>query len=429
MAIPYPEGECFFNLEGWKASAEYDPNKAEDFYSRMLVEYIYNVEADHASEACHSPSGYSHPRSIYNIVRGSNWKTDYGCWCLLPIQYGMSYDKPTRFLRHELCSEGNAFRDHEKGGSAESCFMPLPMPTAEERFAYIDMLTQIRAIYLPVSQTTSEEYPGMSYWVEMNFALNRTVNMWRPDYDHAISLDVTGALELLCLPRQLRDKDLYASKVIGIIETKAATAPLTGNYISHSADYDWTAMVKLNYGLDVQWVPTTQGTWITHFLFDILYLAIGFIPGVGPILALTFALGWTALFNQNDFFNQLCILCPGIDLTNEIRKSITDSSEETKTLMVPGWEDYMNSVDQTGQTASLSLSAPAPSAHAATRAAPKKSKIPFEKLYRSASFQYAESVLRASGRPRVGPPPSNDGAEVITSNPPTNPNAIYQPGA
>lgn len=121
MALAYPEGECFFrrsvlnggNSEGYKAD---DP---KDFFSHMLVEYVWNVESDHGAKACNSPAGYGHPRSGYKIVRGSWWDTDYGCWTQLNFNYGPNPGDIKRRIQHNLCTNGNRFRDHEKGGAAE----------------------------------------------------------------------------------------------------------------------------------------------------------------------------------------------------------------------------------------------------------------------------------------------------------------------
>ena len=121
MALAYPEGECFFrrsvlnggNSEGYKAD---DP---KDFFSHMMVEYVWNVESDHGAKACNAPAGYGHPRSGYQIVRGSWWDTDYGCWTQLNFNYGPRPDDIRRRIQHNLCTNGNRFRDHEKGGAAE----------------------------------------------------------------------------------------------------------------------------------------------------------------------------------------------------------------------------------------------------------------------------------------------------------------------
>lgn len=123
MALAYPEGECFF-IRSSLASSKSDgfhPDNAEEFYKTIIVEYVWNVEAYHASATV-----YKHPRSECKIVRGDWWNTDYGCWSQLPFSYGPSESDIRRRVQHNLCTNGNRFRDYEKGGSAEvSSIFPL----------------------------------------------------------------------------------------------------------------------------------------------------------------------------------------------------------------------------------------------------------------------------------------------------------------
>ena len=123
MALAYPEGECFF-LRSALDSSSYHASNVKDFYSHMMVELIWNVESDHGPEAAmleqsRKGGGHRHPRSGYKIVRGSWWKTDYGAWTQLPFMYGTYWKKITRRAEHNFSTNGNRFRDHEKGGAAE----------------------------------------------------------------------------------------------------------------------------------------------------------------------------------------------------------------------------------------------------------------------------------------------------------------------
>ena len=121
MALAYPEGECFFVRMKLESSI-YHANDAKDFYSHMMVEFVWNREADHGPEECMTAQsrkgqGHRHPRSGYKIVRGSWWDTDYGNWTYLPFSYGAHWKKITRRVQHNLCTNGNTFRDREKGGA------------------------------------------------------------------------------------------------------------------------------------------------------------------------------------------------------------------------------------------------------------------------------------------------------------------------
>ena len=121
MALAYPEGECFF-VQSKLDSSEYHATNVKDFYSHMMVEYVWNREADHGPEECKTEEsrdggGHRHPRSGYKITRGLWWNTDYGNWTQLPFSYGPHWKKISRRVEHSLCTNGNDFRDREKGGS------------------------------------------------------------------------------------------------------------------------------------------------------------------------------------------------------------------------------------------------------------------------------------------------------------------------
>lgn len=123
MALAYPEGECFFVRKILESSV-YHADDVKEFYSHMMVEFVWNKEADHGAKECQTEEalknnggGHLHWRSRYAIVRGAWWDTHYGNWTDLPFCYGPNSNKITRRVQHNLCIDGNEFRDREKGGS------------------------------------------------------------------------------------------------------------------------------------------------------------------------------------------------------------------------------------------------------------------------------------------------------------------------
>jgi hypothetical protein len=126
MALPYPEGEVFFmrSVLRNKDPAHYQADNPAHFYSHFMVEYIWNVEADHGSKNANSWDGHYHQRSPYAIVKGSGWGTHYGNWKQLPFSYGPRESDIRRRLEHNLCTSGNRFKDHENGDAAEVNICP-----------------------------------------------------------------------------------------------------------------------------------------------------------------------------------------------------------------------------------------------------------------------------------------------------------------
>ena len=120
MALTYPEGEAFFLRSALDSSSAdgYHASDVKQFYSHMMIEFIWNRWSDHGSEA-NAPEGFSHPRSGYKIVKGWWWETKYGAWTQLPFNYGPHFEDIKRRVQHNLCTNGDRFKDLEKGGSNE----------------------------------------------------------------------------------------------------------------------------------------------------------------------------------------------------------------------------------------------------------------------------------------------------------------------
>ena len=122
MALAYPEGECFFQRSVLNTSQAdgYHADKVEDFYSHLLVEFVWNQEAYHGSVAARRPGGRSHPRSGYKIVNSGDWSpTEYGAWEQPPFSYGPALNDIKRRFQHNLCTSGGRFKKRHNGGSAE----------------------------------------------------------------------------------------------------------------------------------------------------------------------------------------------------------------------------------------------------------------------------------------------------------------------
>ncbi|CAL8580586.1 hypothetical protein XPA_006308 [Xanthoria parietina] len=248
--------------------------------------------------------GHLHWRSRYAIVRGAWWDTHYGNWTDLPFCYGPNSNKITRRVQHNLCIDGNEFRDREKGGSYRVFFMTMPMPTKEERWV----------------------------WIDVNFALSRTVKFWHGE-GHFKDVETDAVLGLK------RDEE----RTLGC-RNRGASIPDPGLSESYSdkPDISWLAVANGNYGLDLTWQPPQKSTWQENFIKNVLTIGTGYIPGVGPILQIMFPVGWTLISEEDPeaAFALLRNLCPSIDLTDkvigELRKA---AAAETREFLPDGWKE------------------------------------------------------------------------------------------
>ena len=162
------------------------------------------------------------------------------------------------------------------------------------------------------------------------------LGVWR---GHTLGIDVQGLIQLLSLPRQLRKANAYASRLVKLVPMgDVRTAPLGPTYYA-GWDIDWTTIAKANFGLDVQWKPAQRGSWFENFFKNVLTMALGMIPVVGPILAVAFPVAWMLIVDPEAAFDELRNLMPGIDFADRvIRQRILNSVDETKEYLPDGWE-------------------------------------------------------------------------------------------
>ncbi|PQE16672.1 hypothetical protein CJF30_00003359 [Rutstroemia sp. NJR-2017a BBW] len=139
MAAAPREGIAWFLKESLK-SPGYDGSKAEDFYSWMLLEVVYNATEDEAHEYPPPLKYPNHPRTGQQVFPGGLFSTGYGRYEFMTAMYGPSAEDIKR--------------------SAAVCYVAVPRPTKEERFFWIDLTYPIRAIYIPCAFTAHPQYKG-----------------------------------------------------------------------------------------------------------------------------------------------------------------------------------------------------------------------------------------------------------------------------
>ncbi|KAF3026760.1 hypothetical protein E8E14_014836 [Neopestalotiopsis sp. 37M] len=375
MALAYPEGECFFRRSALNSSnkAWYQADRPDHFYGNFLLEFIWNKPSHTGDEALKSRN---HPRTSYKLIDKSirHWRFPrrgpfIGAWKQLPIVYGSHYSKGKhRRVQHNLCTYDERLEKQMNGDAMESWFMTMPMPKREEGWAFIDRVTNIRAIYIPIAQQASEDHPELCTFYQVNFAvannkvkilhhsgsarkptvtwrdvsLNKTLGL--PDWwSLTVGINFNGLVELLSLPRQLRAQNAFSSGNVIMIDKDLVASPRIEHSYSDDADFDWAKVASANYGLAIQWKPSIKKQdWMENFLKNSLTVAVGFIPGIGPIAAIAFPLAWTAIADPDNFVDTLRNVCPGVDLqlkVVELLSSIGDSSSKNVQKYLPeGWE-------------------------------------------------------------------------------------------
>ncbi len=258
--------------------------------------------------------------------------------------------------------------------------MIMPMPEREERWIWIDvsvhtwvlndadtgqLFAPIRAIYFPIAHSTDKDYPQLCTYVQINFALSRTLPVWRGGEefanhrfdatqglgiwsDHAVGIDVYNALTLLSMPRQLRKGNVFNLKMIKIVDRTTidnSVMYLGGSWPEY--DFDWKSIANASFGLDLQWKPCQKSTWIESFLKNAITYGSGFVPVMGPLLCVAFPLVWTAIFDPDSFFAEFKTVFPPVDLTDKLRSEITECLNDLRSFIPDGWDKHAAPIQKT----------------------------------------------------------------------------------
>ncbi|QSZ32784.1 hypothetical protein DSL72_002363 [Monilinia vaccinii-corymbosi] len=421
MALAYPEGECFFVRDGLRARGgahySYNANNPLHFKNHMMIEYIWNRPAHSSWDAGsgYNSNGHPHPRTLYTITRVL-LRSYHGGFNNLPISYGPSETNIRTRVQHELCTHARTFDDWWYGASDESWFMHMPMPQIGE-WVWIDMVAHIRAVYFPLSFYASEANENLCCFVQLNFAQNRVVAVWRGGNSmvthpmnittglgiwqgHTIGINVYELLKLLALPRQLRKENPYSARLIKIVPNGNIRTQNITNVTTyrHQYDVEWLTVARANFGLDLQWKPAQRSTWLNDFFRDVLTNLVSMIPVAGPFLAILFPVAWTLIVDPDSAWDVLRDLVPAVNLTDQMVRALLNSLEETKEYLPAGW-DHIALPQQPKSVAVIR-------SKASNNPGPVEKQEPFteevvKETISGLAFCIAEDILANSGKERA----------------------------
>jgi hypothetical protein len=110
-------------------------------------------------------------------------------------------------------------------------------------------------------------------------------------------------ISLLSLPRNLRVTNIWKEKLIVLRQTRSIkTITPTTNPVP-KRNLDFVTLVNASFAVELTWrpVPPQQTSFLTNLLGTILSSAAGLIPGIGPVLAVAFSVGWQAITDPDSF--------------------------------------------------------------------------------------------------------------------------------
>ncbi|KAI9373510.1 hypothetical protein BJX61DRAFT_552185 [Aspergillus egyptiacus] len=322
MALPYPEGECFFKRSALKSekSGRFDAEDPAHFYSTMIIEMVWNKEAHHGSKEANSPHGHPHNRSGYQIF-------------------------PSRRVQHELCTSGARFKARERGGSAEAWFMFVPMPTREEEWVWMDRLTCVRAIYIPAAYHAGPKYQDLCTYIHFASAGSvtketRTIRCnktWGVDVDDTTALGINPArlITALSIPRGSRKVDALSSKAVVLTDSEDIPNATLEMEFDDNCMADWAVVVSKNQGLRIKWEEGDMSShWFVEYFRNAIGFAIGYVPLVGPFLAIGWNVATAAIiYDSEGFMNELRGQVPSYRLLEGLFNEIKAIAAEAKPML------------------------------------------------------------------------------------------------
>ena len=81
--------------------------------------------------------------------------------------------------------------------------------------------------------------------------------------------------------------------------------------------------------------------WFADYIENAITFALGFIPGVGFILSISFSLGWTALTDPDSFYAALKANVPAVLFANRIISELQKDAAETKQNLPLEWGQWV----------------------------------------------------------------------------------------
>ncbi|KAJ5646933.1 hypothetical protein N7490_003305 [Penicillium lividum] len=332
MAIPYPQGECFFKRSSLTSEKpeRFNAENPAHFYDTLIVEPIWNKVAYHGEKNCQNRSN---PRSDLKVVYdGGGWKTHYGNWSHIPFTYG-NYAKPetvNKRIRHELCTWGYRFKKREWGDAYEAWFMFVPMPRREEEWIYIDCrFVNMKQVTMEYHKSSGEGKDTSK--VQTTVDCDTTFGL---DVDEKTALAINPAklVTTLIVPRDFRKLDAFTSNAVMLVDSSLIPVAPLQQKLSSQCIADWAVVMGANQGLSIEWKKRDyKGHWFVSYFKNAIYFAIGYVPLAGPFLAIGWNVAYTALVQPDEFLEELREQIPSVELiegfVSEIKKMAQDSEE------------------------------------------------------------------------------------------------------
>lgn len=205
--------------------------------------------------------------------------------------------------------------------------------------------------------SSNPDYPELCTFVHVNFALEKTVNIFhdfgnetRPvqftmdkstgihiDHEWAIAISVPGLVKLLEIPLEFRKGNVYSTKNIMMVKSsELQTKYRIDRHYSDDTDLAFEKVLSSNVGIDLQPILNAPEFWWKTFIRNSTTIALGFIPIVGPIAAASFQLIWMAVDEPENLIRELRNQMQTVDLTMGLIDELKRDLKEMKGNIAKG---------------------------------------------------------------------------------------------
>lgn len=163
------------------------------------------------------------------------------------------------------------------------------------------------------------------------------------DANWTIGFNFKKLVALLALPRNLRNTNSFdSSNIIMITGNGTLPSPQVSLTLPSISDVDWAKVANENYGVTIQWKTASSLTWFESFLKNAITFGLGFVPGIGFVLAACFPVAFSCVLDPDNAMSDLRAAVPGVDLQMRLHEKFEEdliaSARESQRYLAPGWE-------------------------------------------------------------------------------------------
>jgi hypothetical protein len=136
------------------------------------------------------------------------------------------------------------------------------------------------------------------------------------DSSTALGINITKLVTTLVIPRQSRKKDAFSSGSIILVDSSLIPVVAIQQTFKDPSMADWAKVAGENHGLSIEWTEGNYQTpWFLSYLKNALVFAVGYIPIIGPFVAIGTAIAMEAIINPDGLMDEIREQIPSVELT------------------------------------------------------------------------------------------------------------------